>query len=148
MVCQAELRCREGNPQDCPRVSHKGSLCLMCGNALYAINLVKPFFDAFPPQNPLSEKYEQWKWRDFQGIKRAGSEQIFASLCCLAREAISSFQHRAALTSACLFRTILMPFPEPQMAIPLLSSPLATADAKGCATSGNPCFQPRRSRNP
>lgn len=64
-------------------------------------------------------------------IKRAGSEQMFASLCLRASSAISGSQQMAARMPWCLFSVIVMPFALPHSAMPRGSSPFSIALANG-----------------
>ena len=75
-----------------------------------------------PPSKDSSKKTSTIFLASFSLINLDGKEQILASLWCLARLAISVFQHKADLTLWCLLTVILIPLPLPQNTIPLLIS--------------------------
>ena len=52
---------------------------------------------------------------------------MFALLCCLAKDAISSLQQIAALIPLCLFAVIAAPFPLPQTITPMSAFPSFTS---------------------
>ncbi len=89
-----------------------------------------------PPSNSVSRNAFTIRIASDSLINLAGNEQIFASLCNLARRLISSFQHNALLIPWCLFTVMFIPLPVPQIEIPRSKSPPETAFARGWPKSG------------
>jgi hypothetical protein len=84
-----------------------------------------------PPSKSVSRKVFTISIASSVVRNLAGKLSTLALLCCRDKEAISLFQHNAALTPSYLLATILTPFPDPQIIIPFSSFLFEISFAKG-----------------